>query len=148
MHFEESLEFGGDSAEIWRRASTITEIPTYWRGTRSLVVVGESGGVTHAKVKFAFGGSGEAEISADEGSRTLTIDYTSGPFTGRQTVTVNEGKVVTVWDVKFRGIYLIASKWSEGHFRTGTVHALERLVAGNRVSKESRASETRPTTSS
>jgi hypothetical protein len=143
MHFEEALKFRGDSAEVWRRASSITEIPNYWHGTRSLVVIGESGGVKRARIKFAFGGSGEAEISTDEWSRTLTIDYRSGPFTGRQTVTVNEGEVLAMWDFKFRGLYLVASKWNEGHFRTGTVHALERLVDGYRR-KEEQASTQRP----
>ena len=129
MRFEESLMFEGDANEVWRRVSAVMEIPNYWHGTRSLEVVGESGGATHVKVRFAFGGSGEADISADEERRTLTIDYTSGPFTGRQTVMIGDGKIAASWDVKFRGIYRAASKWNEGHFRSGTVHALARLVA-------------------
>jgi hypothetical protein len=128
MHFEEAYEFEGDASEVWKKASAIRDIPSYWHGTRSLVVVGEGGGMTHVKVRFAFGGSGEANISIDEKGRTMTIDYVSGPFTGRQTVTVSGERVAATWDVKFRGIYRIASKWNEGHFRSGTVHALERLA--------------------
>lgn len=128
MRFEEARKFEGDSSKIWRRASSINEIPRYWHGTRTIEVVSESGGVAHAKIKFAFGGSGDANISTDEEKRTLTIDYTSGPFTGKQTVEVAEGQVVAVWDVKFRGVFRFASRWNEGHFRSGTVHALERLT--------------------
>jgi len=141
-----ALEFSGDPAEVWRRASTIAEIPNYWHGTRSLSVLGETNGVTRAKVKFAFGGSGEAEISAVEEGRILTIDYKSGPFTGRQTVQVNDGRAVAMWDVKFRGIYALTSKWSDRHFRTGTARALERLVYGNRGREEAKSSASRPTT--
>jgi hypothetical protein len=137
MRFEEALSLSGDAAEVWKRASAVSEIPNYWHGTRSLEVVGGSGGVVHVKVKFAFGGSGEADISTDEGKRTLTIDYRSGPFTGRQTVIVNDGSVVARWDVKFRGVFRVASKWNEGHFRSGTVHALERL-AGDAAASGSR----------
>jgi hypothetical protein len=129
MRFEETLSLSGDAAGVWKRASTVNEIPNYWHGTRSLEVIGESGGVAHVKVQFAFGGSGEADISTDEEKRTLTIDYMSGPFTGRQTVIVNDASVVARWDVKFRGAFRVASKWNEGHFRSGTVHALERLAA-------------------
>jgi hypothetical protein len=128
MRFEEALGLSGDVAGVWKRASAVSEIPNYWHGTRSLEVVGRSGGLVQVKVKFAFGGSGEAHISTDEERRTLTIDYKSGPFTGRQTVIVNDGSVVARWDVKFRGVFRVASKWNEAHFRSGTVHALERLA--------------------
>ena len=128
MRFEETMRFEGDAAEIWKRVSAIGEIPKYWHGTRSLLVVGEDRGIAHVKVKFAFGGSGEADISIDESRRTMIVDYKSGAFTGKQTVTVGEGRVAAAWDVRFRGIYHLASRWNEGHFKSGTVHALERLV--------------------
>jgi hypothetical protein len=134
MRFEETKKFEGDTSEVWKRASAINEIPRYWQGTRTLEVVSESGGVAHAKLKFAFGGSGEADISTDEERRTLTINYRSGPFTGKQTVIVNDGSVLARWDVKFRGVFRVASKWNEGHFRSGTVHALERLAGDSAVS--------------
>jgi len=140
MKFQESLKFEGDPAEVWRRASSVVDIPKYWHGTRSLDVIGEAGGVARARVRFAFGGSGEAEISIDEERRTLTIDYRSGPFTGRQVITVGDGDVVASWDVKFRGVFRIGSKWNEGHFRSGTAHALERLAGGSREAVDAKPS--------
>ncbi|MDG7026931.1 MAG: SRPBCC family protein [Nitrososphaerota archaeon] len=132
MQFEETKEFEGDAAEVWKRASAVTEIPKYWHGTRTLEVTGESRGAVHVKIRFAFGGSGEADISTDEAKRVLTIDYTSGPFTGKQTVEVADRKVVAVWDVKFRGAFRLMSRWNENHFKSGTAHALERLTdSGN-----------------
>ena len=130
MQFRESLRLNGNASEVWKRVSVVTDIPKYWHGTRSLEVVGEDKGVVRVKVKFAFGGSGEAAISTDEEKRTLTIDYRSGPFTGTQTVTVGDDTITAVWDVRFRGVFRIASRWNEGHFMSGTVHALERLVGG------------------
>ncbi|MCL4355429.1 MAG: SRPBCC family protein [Nitrososphaerota archaeon] len=129
MRFEETKKLEADAAEVWKRVSALDEIPKYWHGTRTLEVVGENGAVVHAKVKFAFGGSGEADISKDEAKRLLTINYTSGPFTGKQTIVVEGGQVVAAWDVKFKGAFRLVSKWNEGHFRSGTVHALERLAA-------------------
>lgn len=129
MRFEETKKFGCDASEVWGRASAIDQIPTYWHGTRSLEQVSEHGGMVHAKVRFAFGGSGEANIYINEEERVVTIEYVSGPFTGKQTVEVTDGNVTASWDVKFRGPYRLALKWNEGHFRSGTVHALERLTA-------------------
>ena len=130
MQFQESMKLEGNATEVWKRASAIRDIPKYWHGTRSLDVLGEHGDVIRARVKFAFGGSGEADIHTDEEKRTLTIDYTSGPLVGRQTVAVEDDLITATWDVKFRGVLRIASKWNEGHFRSGTVHALERPAGG------------------
>jgi len=123
------MKVEGNAAEVWKRASTIRDIPMYWHGTRSLDVVRDEEQVVRVKVKFAFGGSGEADIYTDEDKRTLTIDYTSGPFKGKQIIAVEDSRITATWDVKFRSVFRIASKWNEGHFRSGTVHALERLVS-------------------
>ncbi len=128
MQFEESPRFEGSRDEIWRRASAIRDIPNYWHGTKSLEVVREGQSMVHAKLKFAFGGSGEADILADGEKRTLTIRYTSGAFTGEQVIAVGERTVSAKWDVEFRGMFRLASKWNESHFRSGTRHALERLT--------------------
>ena len=130
MRFEESVKVEGDPSVVWKRASSVEDIPDYWHGTRSLEVVQKGPESTRVKVKFAFGGSGEADVSADDEKRPLPIRYRSGPFTGEQTVSVNEGTIVAAWDGRFRGAFRLASRWNEGHFRSGTVHALERLVRG------------------
>jgi len=122
------MKVEGNAAEVWKRASTIRDIPVFWHGTRSLDIVRDDEQVVRVKVKFAFGGSGEANVYTDEEKRTLTIDYTSGPFKGKQTIAVEDNRITATWDVKFRSVFRIASKWNEGHFRSGTVHALERLV--------------------
>lgn len=130
MQFRESAKLEGSATDVWKRVSTIQDIPKYWHGTRSLEVAGSDGGVVRVKVKFAFGGSGEAAISINEEKRTMTIDYRSGPFTGKQVIAVGDDSIAASWNVKFRSVYRIASKWNEGHFRSGTVHALERLASG------------------
>ena len=131
MQFRESLKLDGGVSDVWKRASAVQDIPRYWHGTRSLEVVGEEGGVVRVRLKFAFGGRGEAAISVDEEKRAMTIDYVTGPFTGRQVIGVSDDSVSASWDVKFRSVYRIAAKWNEGHFRSGTVHALERLARGS-----------------
>ena len=132
MQFHESMKLEGNAAEVWKKASTIKDIPKYWHGTRSLDVVRDDGRIVQVKVKFAFGGAGDADIFSDEEKRMLTIEYRSGPFTGKQIIAVDESSITASWDVKFRSIFRLASKWNEGHFRTGTVHALERLVGGGK----------------
>ena len=132
MLIRERVEFEGDPAAVWKRLSDIERIPEFWHGTRALQVVArgpKSAGreTVKAKSKFAFGGSGDVEITADESTMTLTSEYTSGPFKGTQVVKVAGNAIDAKWDVNFTGFFKLTSSWTGGHFRSGTLHALERL---------------------
>jgi ribosome-associated toxin RatA of RatAB toxin-antitoxin module len=137
---QERVEFEGDPEVVWARLSDIESIPDFWHGTRAIEIISreEHGDVeaARARVKFAFGGSGEVEIIADRATRTLTSDYVSGPFKGTQVVRVVGNALEARWEVSFTGIFRLTSGWTGGHFKTGTVHALERL-AGRTPQEES-----------
>ena len=133
MLIQERLEFKDDPAAVWGRLSDIERIPEFWHGTRSLQIIdreslGRGKERVKARAKFAFGGSGEVEITADKESMTLTSNYTSGPFKGTQVVKIVGNAIEARWDVSFTGRFKLTSSWTGGHFRSGTVHALERLA--------------------
>ena len=135
MLIQERVDFEGDPAAVWDRLSSVERIPEFWHGTRSLEVVrrdskGPGKETVKARTKFAFGGSGNVEITADDATMTLTSDYTSGPFKGTQVVKVVGNAIEARWDVNFTGVFKLTSSWTGGHFRSGTLHALERLAAG------------------
>jgi hypothetical protein len=69
---------------------------------------------------------------------TLTSDYTSGPFRGTQVVRVVGNAIEARWDVNFTGLFKLTSGWTGGHFKSGTLHALERLAAGGEKLPEQR----------
>jgi len=124
-----SLDFDEDPEVVWKRVSDVENIPEYWLGTKSLRVlerVGEDKLI--AAVKFAFGGLGKAEITTDAAAKTLLLRHVSGPFTGTQTLRVVGKRLEAKWDVNFHGIFRIGSGRTAGHFKSGTVHALERLA--------------------
>jgi len=132
---QERVEFEGDPAVVWEKLSDIARIPEFWHGTRSLQVIArDSGGpgreTVKARAKFAFGGSGDVEITADKAMMTLTSDYTSGPFKGVQVVKIVGNAIEARWDVSFTGVFRLTSSWTGGHFKSGTLHALERLAGG------------------
>ncbi|HYW82230.1 MAG TPA: SRPBCC family protein [Spirochaetia bacterium] len=132
---QERVEFEGDPAAVWDRLSSVERIPEFWHGTRSLQVIGrDSKGpgkeAVRARTKFAFGGSGDVEITADDATMTLTSNYTSGPFKGVQVVKVVGNAIEARWDVNFSGVFKLTSSWTGGHFRSGTLHALQRLSGG------------------
>ena len=134
MLIQERVEFEGDPAAVWERLKSVERIPEFWHGTQSLQVLGrETKGpgreTVKARTKFAFGGSGEVEITADDATMTLTSDYTSGPFRGVQVVKVVGNAIEARWDVNFSGVFKLTSSWTGGHFRSGTLHALQRLSA-------------------
>jgi Polyketide cyclase / dehydrase and lipid transport len=130
---EERVGFAGDPEAVWARLSDIGRIPEFWHGTRSLEILGrETKGngteTVRARAKFAFGGTGEVEITADGSAKTLTSAYTSGPFKGVQVVKVAGNAIEARWDVNFTGLFKLTAGWTGGHFRSGTIHALERLA--------------------
>lgn len=102
-------------------------MPFYWHGQKSITLRAADGGKKMADILFAFGGRGSAEISVDAASRKVTLEYISGPFTGRQSFGVAGGNVWAEWEIEFRGIYRLFSGFNLKHFRSGTLHALERL---------------------
>lgn len=130
MLIEASLDFQGDPEAVWGRLSDVERIPEYWHGTKALKVLERRGGKVVADARFAFGGSGRVEISADAASKTLLQRFLSGPFTGTQTVRVVGNTLEARWEIEFHGLFKIGSGRTAGHFRSGTVHALERLSSG------------------
>jgi uncharacterized protein YndB with AHSA1/START domain len=125
---EASLDFEGDPETVWKRVSDVEKIPEYWHGTKSLTLIESSDGTRMFAAKFAFGGTGKVRISTDAGTKTLLVEYLSGPFTGTQTVRVVGKRLEARWDIDFHGIFRIGSGRTAGHFKSGTVHALERLA--------------------
>lgn len=135
MLIEERVEFEGEPAEVWKRLSAIDRIPEFWHGTRSLQILEREPALSgrqsvKARAKFAFGGAGEVKITADDATMTLTSDYVSGPFKGRQEVKIAGRAIEARWDVNFTGLFKLTSSWTGGHFASGTRHALERLSRG------------------
>jgi len=128
VRFVERCQFGGKPEEVWARVSDLDNIPAYWHGTKEIKVTRE-GTRTSADVVFAFGGRGKAEVTVDEQRRTMTLDYFSGPFKGKQTVTVKENAIEAEWDVVFTGAYKLLGPANASHFRSGTRNALKRLCA-------------------
>jgi uncharacterized protein YndB with AHSA1/START domain len=132
LKFAKFLPLTDRPEEVWRRVSDVERIPAYWHGTSSIRVTERKGsGLLNVSVEFAFGGRGEAEVSVDNHSRTLTLSYYSGPFTGMQRVTVGSERISASWDISFTGLFKLLSPWNVRHFRAGTIHALERLNSGS-----------------
>ena len=131
MQFTESLKFTDTSDEVWKRASDVEAIPHFWHGTTSIQIIGKKpAGSLEVSVRFAFGGAGKADVSVDSANRVMTIAYYSGPFIGTQKIAVKRQQITASWDVKFTGLFKLVSGWNERHFRSGTVHALERIGSG------------------
>jgi len=131
MQFTESLKFTPAPDEVWERASDVEAIPHFWHGTRSIQIVEKKpSGSLDVSVRFAFGGAGKADVTIDNANRVMTVAYYSGPFIGTQKITVKDQEITARWDIKFNGLFKLVSGWNERHFRSGTVHALERLGSG------------------
>lgn len=112
---------------LWQRVSDIGSMPHYWHGHKSIELSGITDGRCEVLIRFAFGGRGRASVEIDDRNMEVRLTYSSGPFTGLQTVRVGDGELTASWDIAFRGIYRLVAAFGVEHFRTGTAHALERL---------------------
>ncbi len=131
MQFTGSLKFTPAPDEVWKRASDVEAIPHFWHGTKSIQIIEKKpSGSLDVSVRFAFGGAGKADVAIDNANRVMTIAYYSGPFIGTQKITVKDKQITASWDIKFTGFFKLVSGWNERHFRSGTLHALERLGSG------------------
>ncbi|MDA4132776.1 MAG: SRPBCC family protein [Thaumarchaeota archaeon] len=128
MLIDEKMPFEGDPQEVWKKVSDVERMPEFWHGTRSLKVLSRDGGKMKIKAKFAFGGTRDVDVTVDDATKTLSLNYSSGPFSGVQSVMVAGNTVEAKWDIKFNGVYRFVENKMAGHFQSGTVHALERLV--------------------
>ncbi len=140
MQFEVARPYSGEREALWMRVSDVEDVPKYWHGTKELAVISKSGDVTRAKVRFAFGGTGIAEYEVRQAERAMVVKYVKGPFVGTQTIWLDEAGIRAKWDVRLHGVFEVVSRWNEGHFREGSIHALDRLCQGLEGSPQGRRS--------
>lgn|GEM_PF-1599055 len=128
MIIEGTAEFGSNADNVWLRVKDLRRIPEFWHGTKSVRIEEEGAGFAKMGVVFAFGGRGKAVVKIEDDKRRVSIEYVKGPFVGTQTISVGEGIITARWDISFKGVFRFVSAWNKGHFKSGTLHALERLA--------------------
>lgn len=129
MRFLDDMALDADSEVVWRRASDLQAMPTYWPAIRSVEVLRSAEDGFKARIGFTFGGVSKADILVDDVARTLIIYYTTGPLTGTQRVTVKRDRLVVELDVAFHGSSRLILPWENGRLKTEMQSSLARLVA-------------------
>ena len=124
--------------EVWRIISDLDGEPRYWRGTRSVRNVSESGGVVTREVTIAFRGKKcmqevrtipmeriEAAFTGGimRGTKVLSMRAEEGEGGGRHTV------LEAAWDVGLAGMAGMLSGAIGRHIRGGTEQALAAIKA-------------------
>ncbi|MBB5254327.1 SRPBCC family protein [Sulfurisphaera ohwakuensis] len=118
-----------DEDKIWEIIRDPYKIPNYWKGTRELNIREVSKNIYEGEVRFAFPAKGKVKIEVDDNSRRITISYLSGPVKGKHEIEIKDKKICSNWNVELSLLFRFREKWTEEHFRSGTIHALERIVS-------------------
>jgi hypothetical protein len=128
MITEETVGLGSNAEDVWFKVRDLRLIPEFWHGTKSVRIEEEGAGYAKMSVVFAFGGHGKAVVKIEDDKRRVSIEYVEGPFIGTQTISVGAETITARWDIRFRGLFRLVSAWNREHFRSGTLHALQRLA--------------------
>ncbi|MEM0174396.1 MAG: SRPBCC family protein [Sulfolobaceae archaeon] len=115
-----------DKEKVWNIVKDIRRIPEFWKGTRELNVVEVEHGVYEGEIKFAFPSKGKVRIEVLENK--VVINYLKGPVLGKHEIYIEGDKICSSWNVKLSFPFNLREKWTAEHFKSGAVHALERIV--------------------
>jgi len=114
--------------KIWEIVRNPFDIPNYWKGTRELNIREVEKGVYEGDIRFAFPAKGKVRIIVDDYSKKIIINYLSGPIKGSHEIYVEEDKICSKWNVKTSIFLRPFEKNITEHFKSGTIHALERII--------------------
>lgn len=123
--------------EVWRIISDLDAEPRYWRGTRQVRNVSESGGVVTREVTIAFRGKRCMQDVTAVPMERIEAVFTGGAMRGTKVLSMRAGgdggEEATVleaaWDVSFAGLAGMFAGAIGRHIKSGTEQALAAIKA-------------------
>ncbi|QKQ99120.1 SRPBCC family protein [Metallosphaera tengchongensis] len=111
---------------VWEVIREVNSMPQYWKGIRELNVRQVSDRTYEGAVRFAFPSSSDVRI--DLGEFSLTMNFLKGILKGMNRIEVSSTEVTSHWKVEMPLYMKPFEKRNEEHFRSGTEHALDRIL--------------------
>jgi hypothetical protein len=118
-----------DREKVWDVVKDVKKIPEFWKGTRELNVEETSQGIYEGDVRFAFPSKGKVKIEIHEGEKRIIINYLKGPVLGTHEIYITDTKLCSKWNIRLTFPFSLRERWTEEHFKSGTQHALERILS-------------------
>lgn len=121
--------------EVWRIISDLDAEPRYWRGTRSVRNVSESGGTVTREITIAFRGQKCMQDVTAVPMERIEAVFTGGIMRGTKVLSMRGdgaggGTVLeAAWDVGFAGAAGLFAGAIGRHIRGGTEQALAAIKA-------------------
>ncbi|BFH73838.1 hypothetical protein SJAV_17820 [Sulfurisphaera javensis] len=119
----------GNEDKVWEIIKDPYKIPNYWKGTRELNIKEIGRNIYEGDIKFAFPSSGKVRIMVDDNSKRVIINYLSGPIRGIHEITIENKQLCSKWSVELSLLLKPMEKRTEEHFKSGTIHAIERIIS-------------------
>ncbi len=127
-YFRLEKEFNGDTNQLWKEIADVKNIPKYWHGHKSINIIKQENNTIEAIVEFVFPSKAKVKYEINEKDKEVISYYLEGPFKGKSIIKIDNGKLINEWDIKFNGMYKFLSFWEIGHFKKGSIDALNRIV--------------------
>jgi|SRR5215467_5652454 ribosome-associated toxin RatA of RatAB toxin-antitoxin module len=117
---------------VWDVISDIDRDPDFWRGTRQIKNISNTGNRVEREVVIAFKNSVCREIVILDPKKSINIEITDGPIKGKKTIALNtidnnSTRIDVEWNIKINGLFVIFTQIVKRHILSGTQEALERI---------------------
>jgi len=130
--FEEEIEIKASKERAWEVISDLSRETDFWRGTRSIRVISQSGNIVEREVTLNFGKSKVLQKLVIHPGNSIETYHVRGVIRGVKVVSLEplseqSTKVRVFWDIRVRGLMWFLSPWIKSHIREGTLNALRRI---------------------
>jgi len=105
---------------VWDVVSDIDREPEFWRGTKSIKNIKQTGNIVERDVVIAFRNSKCREVVKLVNKKSINVEILEGPIRGKKTIVLKTIKnhtttIDVVWDIKVDGLYGIFSGMIKKH---------------------------------
>lgn len=128
----ESIEINASSDRVWEVISDLDSEPRFWWGTRSVKNLSREGNVINREIYQNFGEHAILQKVTLKPKSEIEINYVKGIAEGTKDLRLdsleeNKQRLVAEWNIRFPGIYGLATPFITRHVRKGTREALGRI---------------------
>ena len=129
---ERSIEINSTRDKLWEIISDVDNEAQYWLGTKSVHNISRQGNEIEREITQNFRNAKIKQKVVLHPKDSVEVQYLKGITEGVKILTIesldeNRQRLKAFWDIRFPGVYRLATPMIKSHVEKGTIGALERI---------------------
>ena len=128
---EVEVEINANTDKVWNIVSDIDNEPKFWKGTKEVKNLSQSGNIIKREITIAFRDQKCLQEVTLKPKQAIEAKFTKGIIKGEKIVSLipNEDKTIlrTVWDIKLTGMMGMFTGMIKNHIKSGTEQAMQSI---------------------